>query len=155
VTVAGFSFKVSTATADIDFTVANTSTTVAPYIFQGNSLAGPTISTTTGQSLIASDLPASGPGTTVGAGAEFGLGHLLFDVSSNTPSGPITVSFTPFPSTSLSDASGANIPINTPNSGTISVLSVIPEPSTFVLAIIGIPTVTWWAWRSRQRRKFA
>ena len=104
VTVGGFSFGVSVATTNITLTQANIST-AAPYIFDGNSLFGPVISTSTGQSLIASDLFAiSGSGTTLG-GAEVGLGHLLFDVSQTASSGPVTVSLASFPTTSLSDAS--------------------------------------------------
>ena len=154
VTVGGFSFGVSVATTNITFTQANTSTTTAPYIFDGLSLFGPVISTSTGQSLTASDLFANiGSGTTLGAGVEVGLGHLLFDVSQTASSGPVTVSLASFPTTSLSDASGNNIPINSLNGGAITIQSVtaIPEPPSLVPAITGISAIALFLWRSRRR----
>jgi hypothetical protein len=153
VTISGFSFEVSVGTSNVTFTEANISTTV-PYIFQGESLFGPVISTGIGKSLPASDVFAiSGSGATVGAGTEVGLGHVLFDVSALAPSGPVVVSLVPFPTTTLADPSGNNIIIDSLNNGTITVISgtVIPEPSTIVLAITGIPAVAWFV-RLRRRR---
>jgi hypothetical protein len=153
VTVGGFSFEVSVATTHVTFTEANISTTVAPYIFQGASLFGPVISTSTGSSLTASDTFLTiSSGATVGADSEVGLGHLLFNVSANALSGPVTVSLAPFPATSLTDASGGNIMIDSLNNGTITVQSsVIPEPATLVSALTGIPAIAWYVWLSRRR----
>jgi len=155
VTVGGFSFGVSVATTNITLTQANISTT-APYIFDGNSLFGPMINTFTGQSLIASDLFAiSGSGTTLGAGADVGLGHLLFDVSQTASSGPVTVSLASFPTTSLSDASGHDIIINSLNDGTITIQSFtpVPEPPALVLAITGISAIALYLWRSGKAKR--
>jgi hypothetical protein len=148
VTVSGFTFGVSVATTNVTFTEANISTAV-PYIFQGESLFGPVISTSTGQSLLASDLFVTiGSGASVGAGAEVGLGHLLFDVSALAPSGPVIVSLVTDPTTTLTDPSGNNIIIDSLKNGTITVVSstVIPEPSTMVLAFSGIPAFAWFVW---------
>jgi len=152
VTVGGFSFEVSVATTNVTFTEANISTTVAPYIFQGSSLFGPVISTSTGQSLMASDLFVTiGSGASLGAGTEVGLGHLLFNVSAIAHSGPVMVSLVA-PTTTLSDPSGGNIVIDNLNNGTITVeSSVIPEPSTLVSAITAIPAIAWLVWLSRRR----
>src|SRR5262249_41671837 len=45
VTIGGFSFGVSVAGTDINFTKADINTATATYIFNGSSLFGPTIST--------------------------------------------------------------------------------------------------------------
>jgi hypothetical protein len=135
VTVGGFSFEISTPTSNINFTDATTATTLAPYIFGGNSAFGPSIAISTGQALDASDsFFPFGSGSTLGAGATVGLGHVVFNVASGTPGGPITVSFTGGGFTSLSDPDGNDIPITTLGTGTITVKSgTVPEPSTSVL----------------------
>jgi hypothetical protein len=153
-TVGAFTFGISTATPNINFTAATTATTLAPYIFDGLSLLGPTISTSTGQSLAASDVFAVlNSGTTLGAGVTVGLGHVLFNVSSAAAVGPITVSLAPFPSTSLANATGGNIPINSLVNGTITVGSTtaVPEPATLASAITALAFGAWPLWRSRRR----
>jgi hypothetical protein len=153
VTVGGFSFEISTPTPNINFTNATTATT-APYIFDGQSLFGPNIATTIGQKLDASDeFKVIGSGTTIGAGAIVGLGHAIFNVAAATPGGPITVSFTPGPATSLSTPAGANIPITTLNTGTITVIpTAVPEPSVTVLAGVAV-LVGLGARRARRRKR--
>jgi hypothetical protein len=156
VTVGGFSFEVTAATSVINFTAATTGTSTAPYIFDGNSLFGPTISTSTGQTLDASDsFSIINSGTTVGSGATLGLGHLLFNVASGAPTGPVAVTLTSFPATSLSSPAGGNLTINSLVNGTITVNgssnSVVPEPSTLISAALGISISAWISWRSRRR----
>jgi hypothetical protein len=136
--IAAFSFGISTNTPDINFTAATTST-MAPYIFAGDSLFGPVISTSTGQSLIASDLSASG-GDVVGAGATVGLGEVFFDVAPGTSGGAVTVELTPYPTTSLADPAGNNVTFSGSN-GTITVaplVSSVPEPSSLLLLSTGL-----------------
>jgi hypothetical protein len=154
VTVGGFTFEISTPTPNINFTQATTATTTAPYIFDGQSLLGPIISTSTGQKLDASDLfKVIGSGATIGAGVTLGLGHAIFNVAAATAGGPITVSFTPPPTTSLSTPTGANIPITTLNTGTITVIpTAIPEPSVTVLAGVAV-LVGLGARRARLRKR--
>jgi hypothetical protein len=151
VTIGGFSFGISTATSNIDFTGAFDST-AKPYLFAGDSLFGPEIDTSNGQSLIASDFSASGLGDFVGAGATVGLGKVFFNVAPSTPGGAIEVTLTPFPTTSLSDPSGNNISVDTLNHGTITVISSVnsvPEPSTLLLALLASPAGVWMIWRQR------
>jgi hypothetical protein len=129
VSIASFSFGISAASPAIAFTEANISTAVDAYIFSGDSLAGPVISTSTGQTLTASDFSNSGLGTSIGPGVTFGIGHILFSVGGNAASGPIGITFEAFPSTSLSDPNGGNVPFST-TAGAINVTSVAtPEPA--------------------------
>jgi hypothetical protein len=147
VTIGGFSFIITAGDAGIDFTMATTGTTLAPYIFAGHSLFGPEIDTSHGQTLAASDAyDVAQMGATVGAGATVGLGHVFFDVASSEPAGPVSVTFDT-EGTSLSDPNGGNIPIDRFNDGTITVINgqgpPVPEPSTFVLGAIGAVLLAW------------
>jgi len=138
VSVAGFSFEISTANPDILFTLATTGTT-DPYVFGGESLFGPDITQSTGQSLRASDFFAiPGGGATLGPLVTVGLGEISFDVAGGTRSGIYTVSFSAFPLTSVSDANAAELQLGT-SRGTISVLGVssVPEPSGVFLLLAG------------------
>lgn len=140
VNIASFSFGLSTSSAHVTFTAATTGTTTAPYIFDGLSFFGPTISTTPpGQSLQASDLFSGAGGSAIGAGVTVGLGHVLFNVDSSAPGGPIPVTLASFPQTSLADQNNANVPVTTLASGTITVPggSTAPEPSTLLLSALG------------------
>jgi hypothetical protein len=149
VTIEGFSFGISTTSSGINFTSATTAT-VAPYIFDGNTFFGPTINTTSGMSLNASDIDSNFTGASVAAGATVGLGHVFFNVAPGTTPGPYTVTLAPFPTTGLSDAMGGNLPFQGVN-GIITVgpgTTVVPEPSTLLLAGLGWPA----AWLLRRRR---
>lgn len=138
-TIAGFSFGISIANSDISFTDANTST-IEPYIFDGNSLFGPDLTgPTSGQSLSTSDAYSGfNSGATLDAGATLGLGHVLFDVSPGAASGVFPVDLAVFPTTSLADESGNNIPIDKLVSGSITITgptSPVPEPSSMLLLL--------------------
>jgi hypothetical protein len=154
VTVASFTFGITTSAPGITFTGAFTSTTPDPYIFAGHSLFGPEIDTATGTTLEASDIydvPLAG--ATVGTGATVGLGEVFFDVAAGTPGGPATVSVLSSPFTSLSDPALNDIPIDTFGSGTITVIpgaTTVPEPSTLLLAALSGPAVAWLSWRRRR-----
>jgi hypothetical protein len=127
--VSGFGFEISTATPNINFTSATTST-VGTYIFAGNSVSGPTISTTTGQTLDASDVyGVTHSGVSIGPGQTVSLGHVTFDVAPGA-SGPVTVVITAFPSTSLSDPFGNNVPIANLANGLITLPSAPQAPAT-------------------------
>jgi hypothetical protein len=156
VNVAGFSFEISVPTSSgVTFTGADTSTS-ATYIFAGNSLFGPIISSSPpGTTLDAGDLAATlGSFTTVGPGATtFGLGLVSFDVAGSA-TGTATVSFNSS-ITTLTAPDGSNIPINTLNNGTITIQSPspVPEPATFfpvALGLLGLSCLTWRKhWRAR------
>jgi hypothetical protein len=130
VALGAFSLEVSVADSNVSATTATT----LPYVFAGDSLFGPVISTSgPGQTLDASDICILCGGT-IAAGSTVGLAHVLFDVSAGAPSELLTVSIIPFPSTSLSDQSGSNLAATLQN-GTITIVGAnpIPEPSTLVL----------------------
>jgi len=137
--LAGFSFEIDVTDPQITFTWATTAT-VAAYVFAGNSLFGPIISTSApGQTLDVSDLWSGVGGATVAAGATVGLGHAFFDVSAGDLSGLVTVMLSPFPATSLSDPAGNSISVNTLTNGSITIAgSPVPEPSALTLALLGL-----------------
>jgi hypothetical protein len=129
ITVESFSFDFSTSNTFVTFTSADIST-VDPYIFAGNSLFGPVISTTSpGQSITASDLDAAG-GAIVAAHSTVGLGEVLFNIAPDATSG-IASLVLDGAGTSLSDVAGANIPITTLIDGQITITTgaTVPEPS--------------------------
>jgi hypothetical protein len=145
VDVAAFSFEISVPSASgVTLTGADINTSLATYIFDGNSAQGPNIATATGTTLDASDNAASGS-TTLGAGVTLGLGRVFFDVASSA-SGVVPVTLSDFPATSLTAPTGDNIPINTLTNGTITITSpaAVPEPSTLVSAsVLGILGGAW------------
>ena len=154
VTIGGFSFGVSVTGTGINFTQADINTTTAPYIFNGNSLFGPIISTSTGPSLTASDADADPAGATLAAGSTVGLGRLFFDVSPSAAPGLHTVAIAPFPTTSLSDPSANDVPVTSLVDGQILVIStlVVPEPAAFWSAVMAL-AVGGCAWARARRRK--
>lgn len=151
VDIASFSFEISVAAGSgVSFTGADISTVVNPYIFAVNSLFGPIIATATGTTLDASDGAIAGS-TTLGANSTLALGRVLFDVAPSAPVGPVTVSLTPFPSTSLTDPNVITIPIDTLNSGTITISGTsVPEPSALVSAATGLLASAWLVLRKRR-----
>jgi hypothetical protein len=151
VDIASFSFEFSVAAGSgVTFTGADINTVANVYIFAGNSAQGPNIDTLTGTTLDASDNAASGS-TILGTNSTLALGRVFFDVASSAPVGPVTVSFTPFPSTSLTDPNVNDIPIDTLNSGTITIAgTIIPEPSALVSATTGLLASAWFVLRKRR-----
>lgn len=159
VTIGGFSFGLSVADLDIQFTEVNTATTV-PYIFGADSLFGPIINTVpppNGQSVLASDAYLFiDMGVTVSSGTTVGLGHVLFDVSSTATPGSFSITFDAYPFSSLA-APGPDfdeIPIDTFDSSVgmqVEGQNVVPEPSALLvwssLSAMGLVT----AWRRRKQ----
>jgi anaerobic selenocysteine-containing dehydrogenase len=139
ITLGAFSLGISVADTHVSFTSATTATSLT-YVFAGDSLFGPVISTSgPGQILVASDLCLV-CGSSIAAGATVGLAHIFFNVSAGAPSGPLTVSVTAFPFTSLSDLAGNPLAAILQN-GTITITGggTVPEPST--LALLALPMV--------------
>lgn len=137
--IGGFSFGITTPNSSISFTDANVSTS-APYIFFADSLFGPDIATATGQSLIASDVfDVPFGGASLASGSTVGLGHLSFDVTAGAAPGLFPVTALAFPVTSLADANGNDVPIQTLSPGTITIqAATVPEPSSLPLLATGI-----------------
>src|SRR5204863_7229828 len=74
-------------------------------------------------------------------GQTFGLGLISYAVAAGAPPGDVPISFVAA-GTSLSDASGAPIPFDTDaRNGVIHIRGpAVPEPSSLVLASIGLGT---------------
>lgn len=140
VTVGGFSFGLSVGTTDLSFTGVSTGTTSATYIFGANSLFGPDISVQPpnlpGQTLDAQDIDALFTGSSVGAGATVGLGHITFNLSAGAVAGPITLSFIPV-GDSLSDQNGTALAFST-GTGSVTVTSATPEPATSLMVGVAL-----------------
>ncbi len=140
VDVGSFGFAIGTADTRITFTSADTST-ASPYIFDGHSFVqdfGVPLNTSSGPSLLASDLSDSLSLTLVDAGATVGLGRVFFDVSGAPgPGGVVPVVIDPN-NTSLADDIGDPVPIDTLSNGGITLLGVVPEPSGVVLLGLGL-----------------
>jgi hypothetical protein len=149
ITIGGFNFEIF-ADSDIDFTGAGFAT-LAPYIFSGDSfdqLATMPLNSTTGSSLSAGDISASGNGEVLAAGQTAGLGLVTFSLSPTAAPGPITVSFsTNFSDTNLSDQNGTSIPIIAFLNGTINGPNVVPEPPASALLLAGLMGLGVWRLR--------
>lgn len=141
VTIGGFSFEITAASSDVTFSDVQTSTVSVPYIFAGNSLFGPDILlsvSNNGQTISASDNFATAyEGTTLTAGETLGLGNVLFALSPSTPNAPISISFTAYPTSSLSDPSGNNITVGFAGSSQIGPTST-PELPPAALVVTGL-----------------
>jgi hypothetical protein len=146
VTVAGFSFELSATGAnsgDVTFSDVTISTVSAAYIFSGNSLFedNGSISTSisnSGLTIDASDNYATAEqGTMLGSNATLDLGHVIFALSTSTPPSTISISFSPFPSTSLNAPDTTNLSfVVAPN--TEIGPAVVPEPASIVTMGIGL-----------------
>ena len=130
--IGGFSFCISTSNPGIAFTSATIST-VGPYVFGADSLFGPDIATSTGTSLVASDLPLSVSAVSVASGATVGLGRVTYSIAGGAATGLFAITLSPA-ATSLSDGVGSTIPIDFLTNGTLEITAV-PEPAS--LGLIG------------------
>ena len=141
-TIGGFSIGLTTLNPNITFTSV-TIDTALPYIFAGHSgvinlLMLSSIDTTVGTSVQASDFYDIGlSGATIGAGQSVGLGHVIFDVGTITPIPTVITATLDTNQTTLSDADGNPVTVNSFVDGAIS----IPEPSAMALAILGLVSI--------------
>lgn len=152
--VAGFQFDLRVPSgAGVLFTDATTATSLAPYIFSGNSVADSFF----GGSLIIAPPPPPAtsdlqgfdtvliPGTftTIQPGDVYGLGLIYFSVDAGAASGVVPISVIPLDNnnpfgTQISDPNNHAIPFSTSN-GQITIQSsgAVPEPATFTLVLFG------------------
>ena len=77
--IAGFSFGVNSASTDVNFT--GVLSTTPNYVFGVDSVFGPNIQTTTGSSVVASDLYSGVGNITLAGNSSYSLGRVFFDVS--------------------------------------------------------------------------
>jgi hypothetical protein len=149
--VGAFSFEITTSSSNVTFQQATTGTTLFPYIFAGNSLFGPVVSTSApGQTLDASDAAAVGF-TVVNPGSSFGLGHVTFDVALGASAQVALVDFnTSTAFTSLSDQFGNPLPLNFTN-GQITISAAIPVPAALPLFATGLGALGLLGWRRKRK----
>jgi hypothetical protein len=155
--VAGDSFQLQlSGPLDASFTDVSINTVAAPYIYvtSGTTQGGGPLSLDTFPNMLftASDSEFASPGfRTVNPGDVFGLAHVSYSISSTTPNGIDTISFS---NVSLTDINGNAIPVSISN-GVIAVGMAIPEPSALIqgatAALIGLGA-SWWRLRVRRTR---
>ena len=148
-----FSFEVSTVDTDVTFVSATISTTADPYIFAGNSLFGPNITSLTSlpQTLDASDLTADTLDITIPANTAFALGEVSFNIAGNATPGPFTVTFGNPNANFFSDEAADSIAVTGQQSQQFTIQAPVPEPSTLLplsALVLGIGA----ALRRRSRR---
>ncbi len=136
--VAAFSVELSVPmNSAVSFSDVTTGT-LATYIF--GTLQSPpfTFDSFPTQDFSAGDFTATAPGfITLNPNDMFGLAHVTYSVDSGAPAGPIAVSLVST-GTSLSDQNAVDVAFTTSN-GTITVSgSAVPEPSSLVLAGLGV-----------------
>ncbi|HXS94699.1 MAG TPA: PEP-CTERM sorting domain-containing protein [Candidatus Limnocylindrales bacterium] len=139
ISVAAFTFGVSTSSSDISFQAADTSTS-APYIFAGDSfdiIGGFPLSSGTfpNQHVVGSDLTNDFTGVTVLNGQTVGLGRILYDVSPTAATGSFSLDLsTNANENSLSDENFAGITIDSLKDASVSIENTVPEPATLLLS---------------------
>jgi hypothetical protein len=149
-TIAGFSFEITAASNNVTFSDVTVNTASVAYIFAGNSLFGPDITLNVGnngQTISGADNFATRyGGTTLAANQTLGLGNVLFALSPSTPLAPINITFTPYPTSSMSDPNPNpnNIPVGFaayPQIGPTSVPELPPTALvvTGLLLGVGVP----------------
>jgi hypothetical protein len=134
--IGSFSVELAVATnSGVEFTAANTNTTMATYIF--GTLQSPPFyfNTFPIQDFTVSDSSFTPPYyASLTTGQTVGLEHVTYSVAAGTAPGPVTITLADIGvGTSLSDAIGDNVTF-TPSNGTITVTpSSVPEPCSLVL----------------------
>ena len=143
ISVAGFSFGVTTTNTDITFQSADTST-ADQYIFAGDSLdvinVIPLSFSPPGQSLVGRDVTKDGNGATVANRQTVGLGRIFFNVSPAAPLVPFAIDFSTSPGdNSLSGAGISAISFSFASGGqTVTITPSTPEPATLLLVPAGL-----------------
>jgi hypothetical protein len=154
--IAAFQFMLSVPGASgITFSVADTLTANNPYIFGANSSAPPlSFDAFPNTGFTASDIyTIASAGVALAPGQTVGLGRVTFDVAPSA-TGIIPVALVPNFTDSLLDPDGDPI-LGTYQflDGSIEVVTAaVPEPSSFVLALLGITAAYLGrAYRARSR----
>jgi hypothetical protein len=136
----GYAYMITTGSG-IEFTGVDYNT-ASPYIFAGNSfdqnfgLPAPSFDTFPNTSFTGIDITESGDADIFGS-TTVGLGHVTFEALGSF-AGIVALTFGDFPATELADNMGDNLS-PTLQAGTITVegSSATPEPSSFVLTVLG------------------
>jgi len=141
-TIAGFSFEITAASNNVTFESVTDNTVSGAYIFAGNSLFGPNIElnavSNSGQTISGADnFKTPDGGTTLAAHQTLGLGNVLFTLSPSTPLAPINITFTPYPTSSVSDSNANNISVGVAAHTQFGPTSV-PELPPTALVVTGL-----------------
>jgi len=144
-TIAGFSFEITAASNNVTFEDVTVNTVSVANIFAGNSLFGPDIKlnvSNNGQTISGADNFATPyGGTTLAAHQTLGLGNVLFTLSPSTPLAPINITFTPYPTSSVSDSNANNISVGVaahPQFGPTSVPELPPTALVVTGLLLGV-----------------
>jgi hypothetical protein len=136
VAIGAFSFDISTASPSVDFIGASTMTTIATYIFVGNSFVdanGLSLGTRTGQRLTASDAANNAIQSFVGAGGMRSLGNVFYSANPSATFTSLAIAFSKT-GTSLADEFGNPVSATTVDGQ----ITLAPEPcQSFAVAEAG------------------
>jgi hypothetical protein len=150
VQLSAFNFVVHTSSSDITLKQATTGTLLHPYVFAGNSLLGPIISTLTpGPNMDGGDLPFNLTATTIAPAATFGLGEVSFDVAPGAPAEILQIMFDTT-NTSATDQNTNPIALSFTN-GQITILSATPLPAALPLFATGLGALGLLGWRRKRK----
>ena len=138
VAVGAFTFAISTSSSEVNFTSASTTTTAAPYIFEGNSfdaINGLPLATRTGQDLTASDIANNAIQSFLNSATTLSLGKVFYTISPSARFEAVDIAFSST-ATSLSDYLGRPVPATTVNGQ----ITLAPEPrqTAVVAALLGV-----------------
>jgi len=154
VQLSAFNFVIQTSSSDITLKQATTATLLSPYVFAGNSLFGPIISTLTpGLHMDGSDVPANFMAQTIAPQVTFGLGEVSFDVAPGAPAEILQIMFNAT-DTSAQDQNFTDIPLTFVN-GEITIRSATPLPATLPLFATGLGALGLLGWRRRRKVRAA
>jgi hypothetical protein len=146
-TIAGFSFGITAASNNVTFESVTDNTVSVANIFAGNnSLFGSDITlnvSNNGQTISgANNFATRLGGTTLAANQTLGLGNVLFALSPTTnPLKPINITFTSYPTSSLSDPTASNISVGFaahPQFGPTSVPELPPTALVVTGLLLGV-----------------
>lgn len=145
-TIAGFSFEITAASNNVTFESVTDNTVSGAYIFAGNSSFGPNIElnavSNSGQTISGADnFKTPSEGTTLAANQTLGLGNVQFALSPFTPLKPINITFTSYPTTSVSDSNANNIPVSSGSAAhppQIGPPTSVPELPPTALVVTGL-----------------
>lgn len=157
--VAAFSFEVSSNDADVTLISADTFTSAAAYIFSGDSFdlisGGGPVNTSSGAKLDGSDLTNDFTNVSIASGATVGLGEVFYNVAPGAALAPFTISFSG--GAAANNLSDTSFNVTDPDISGVLNLTITspsptssPEPSSLVLLPAGLIALVWKARRKEE-----
>ena len=127
-----FTLEITSDNPGVTFTQVTTGTS-HPYVFAGNSLFGPDITSSPGTTLDGGDATATPPFADITlAPSTYGMGLVFFNIDPGAATGPVTFSFGNAAVNVFSDAGGDTI---TPSLNSLQLniqAAAVPEPSALL-----------------------